>query len=99
MNKILKWTSVLGLALSMALLTACGNNAESDGKTIKIGATAGTYYDMVKKAIQPELEKKGYKVEVVEFTDYVQPNTALSEGELDANLFQHEVFMKSYNQE
>ncbi|XBO85742.1 MetQ/NlpA family ABC transporter substrate-binding protein [Bacillus licheniformis] len=38
-------------------------------------------------------------MEVVEFTDYVQPNTALSEGELDANLFQHEVFMKSYNQE
>jgi len=99
MNKLLKWTSALVLALSLALLAACGNSAESDGKTIKIGATAGPYYDMVKKAIQPELEKKGYKVEVVEFTDYIQPNTALSEGELDANLFQHEVFMKSYNQE
>ncbi len=62
MNKILKWTSVLGLALSMALLTACGNNAESDGKTIKIGATARTVLRYGQKAIQPELEKKATKL-------------------------------------
>ncbi|KAA6481642.1 MetQ/NlpA family ABC transporter substrate-binding protein [Bacillus swezeyi] len=99
MKKYVKWASALVLTSIITLLAACGNSAESGGKTIRIGATAGPYYDMVTKAIQPELEKKGYKVETIEFTDYVQPNTALSEGELDANLFQHEVFMKAYNQE
>ncbi|MEC1439666.1 MetQ/NlpA family ABC transporter substrate-binding protein [Bacillus sonorensis] len=97
-----KWTklwSSLVLAGMIGLLAACGNSAANGGKTIKIGATAGPYYDMVTKAIKPELEKKGYQVEAIEFTDYVQPNTALSEGDLDANLFQHEVFMKAYNKE
>lgn len=58
MNKLLKWTSALGLALSLALLAACGNNAASDGKTIKIGATAGPYYDMVKKRFNLSLRKR-----------------------------------------
>lgn len=97
-----KWTKLWGtiaLAGILVLLAACGNSEANGGKTIKIGATAGPYYDMVTKAIKPELEKNGYQVDVVQFTDYVQPNTALTEGELDANLFQHEVFMKAYNKE
>ncbi|EPS52408.1 NLPA family lipoprotein [Clostridium botulinum A1 str. CFSAN002368] len=37
--------------------------------------------------VQPLLEKKGYKLEIKEFTDYVTPNTALNDGEIDANFF------------
>lgn len=81
------------LLLSFSVLSACGqekDNADAgEKKEINIGATSGPYADMVKKAIKPILEDKGYKVEVTEFTDYVQPNKALADGSIDANLFQH----------
>src|SRR5690606_6749905 len=66
----------------------------SDKKQLVIGATAGPYADQVKLGIKPILEKKGYKVKVVEFNDYVQPNYALAEGSLDANAFQHSVYLE-----
>ncbi|WP_088101963.1 MetQ/NlpA family ABC transporter substrate-binding protein [Halalkalibacter urbisdiaboli] len=92
-----------------ALLVACSSNeqsapqTESDAEpvveekgTLKIGATSGPYSDMVSKAIKPILEEQGYEVEVVEFSDYVQPNNALGNGSIDANLFQHKIFMESF---
>ncbi|MDR0268833.1 MetQ/NlpA family ABC transporter substrate-binding protein [Paenibacillus sp.] len=79
------------------LLAGCGSNNES--RKIKIGATAGPYSDMATKAIKPILDKKGYTVELVEFGDYVQPNLALSSGDLDANLFQHKIYMDNFAKE
>ncbi|MEK4908713.1 MetQ/NlpA family ABC transporter substrate-binding protein [Niallia sp. FSL M8-0099] len=91
------------LLLSFTVLSACGqdkNNADSgEKKEINIGATSGPYADMVKKAIKPILEEKGYKVEITEFTDYVQPNKALADGSIDANLFQHKIYMESFAQQ
>lgn len=90
------------------LLAACGNgdskeknsgDSASGSKTIKIGATAGPYSDMVRKAIKPGLEKKGYKVEVVEFSDYIQPNKALNAGDIQANLFQHTIYLENFEKE
>ncbi|BFH16246.1 hypothetical protein J6TS7_45740 [Paenibacillus dendritiformis] len=66
---------------------------------MKFGATAGPYSDMLTKAIKPLLEKKGYTIEIVEFGDYVQPNLALSNGDLDANLFQHKIYMDNFAKE
>jgi D-methionine transport system substrate-binding protein len=43
------------------------------------------------------LEKKGYTVKLVEFNDYVQPNLALAQGSLDANLFQHIIYLKKFS--
>ncbi|WNB92067.1 MetQ/NlpA family ABC transporter substrate-binding protein [Bacillus sp. NEB1478] len=85
-------------ALFFLALTAC-SSTDSKEKQITIGATAGPYSDMVNKAIKPSLEKKGYKVKVVEFSDYIQPNLALSKGDLDANLFQHKVYMENFAKE
>jgi D-methionine transport system substrate-binding protein len=86
--------------LLLAALTACSSNGESSKeKDVTIGATAGPYTDMVNKAIKPLLEKKGYNVKVVEFSDYVQPNLALSKGDLDANLFQHKIYMENFAKE
>ncbi|WP_409275894.1 MetQ/NlpA family ABC transporter substrate-binding protein [Neobacillus sp. SCS-31] len=92
------------LVLSLGVMAACGNSGQSaskggekaEKKDIKIGATAGPYSDMVTKAIKPVLEKNGYKVEVVEFSDYVQPNLALGNGDIDANLFQHKIYMENF---
>ena len=68
-------------------------------KEIVIGATAGPYADQVKVGIAPLLEKKGYRVKVVEFNDYIQPNFALAQGALDANVFQHIVYLTKFSTE
>ncbi|ESU31180.1 methionine ABC transporter ATPase [Bacillus sp. 17376] len=95
----------LVLLLSIGLLAACGSDsassddAKADAKQMTFGATSGPYSDMVSKAIKPLLEKKGYEVKVVEFSDYIQPNLALSKDDLDANLFQHKVYMENFAKE
>jgi D-methionine transport system substrate-binding protein len=95
------------LLLSISLIAACGNSTDKDSNTAKagekkeitFGATAGPYSDMVTKAIKPLLEKDGYKVKVVEFSDYIQPNIALGKGDIDANLFQHKIYMENFAKE
>lgn len=89
------------LALSLA---GCGNSAKNeskdansgDDKVITIGVTPEPHEKIVNAAI-PALEKEGYKVKVTVFNDYVQPNTAVSEGELDANFFQHQPYLDEQN--
>ncbi|MFF2483119.1 MetQ/NlpA family ABC transporter substrate-binding protein [Paenibacillus sp. NPDC058071] len=97
------------LILLVAMLAACGGNKENGNtagggaseqkKSLKIGATAGPYSDMVSKAIKPLMEEKGYKIEVVEFNDYVQPNKSLDNGSIDANLFQHIIYLKKFSED
>lgn len=92
----MKKKSILSIVLTGILafgLIGCGANTNSsssvkDDKIIKIGITPRPHKEIVDVAI-PLLEKKGYKVEVTEFNDYVQPNTAVEEGSLDVNFFQH----------
>jgi D-methionine transport system substrate-binding protein len=83
-------------ATALALASAFTPANAQDKKEIVIGATAGPYSDQVKLGIKPLLEKKGYRVKVVEFNDYVQPNFALAQGALDANVFQHIVYLTKF---
>lgn len=70
-----------------------GSGADSkDDKVIKIGVTPKPHKEIVDAAV-PLLEKEGYKVEITEFNDYVQPNTAVEEGSLDVNFFQHTPYL------
>jgi D-methionine transport system substrate-binding protein len=98
-----KLSIFLVFLLSIGLLAACAGKETASGtpekKELTIGATSGPYSDMVNKAIKPILEKKGYKVKVVEFSDYIQPNLALANGDLDANLFQHKIYMENFAKE
>ncbi|EGV36349.1 MetQ/NlpA family ABC transporter substrate-binding protein [Neisseria weaveri] len=71
----------------------------TEKKEIVFGTTVGDFGDMVKDQIQPALEKKGYAVKLVEFTDYVRPNLALAEGELDINVFQHKPYLDDFKKE
>lgn len=71
----------------------------SDGQEIVFGTTVGDFGDMVRDQIQPALEKKGYKVKLIEFTDYVRPNLALAEGELNINVFQHKPYLDDFKKE
>lgn len=73
--------------------------AAPEKKELVFGATAGPYSDQIKLGIKPILEKKGYKVKIIEFNDYVQPNLALAQGSLDANAFQHVIYFDKFRKE
>ncbi|AXF57853.1 hypothetical protein DT065_03885 [Salicibibacter kimchii] len=94
-------TKLTVLASSLVVLSACGGEdvEGEDSQAITIGATAGPYSDMVSVAIQPGLEEKGYDVEIQEFSDYVYPNQALAEEEIEANLFQHSIYLEDFSEE
>lgn len=102
-----KFNTLILVGLIIAVLAACGSNDSSgDGEEestekdkITFGATTGPYSDMVTKAIKPLLEEKGYEVENIEFSDYVQPNNALDNGDIDANLFQHKIYYEAFAKE
>ncbi|GGY28514.1 MetQ/NlpA family ABC transporter substrate-binding protein [Paludibacterium paludis] len=85
---------LLGLFLSGAAVAA-----DPAKKEIVIGTTVGDFGDMVRQSIKPILEKQGYKVKLVEFTDYVRPNLALQEGSLDVNVFQHKPYLDTFVKE
>ena len=89
-------TFIASTLLATLLATGLAQAQSADKKEIVIGATAGPYSDQVKLGIKPLLEKKGYRVKVVEFNDYIQPNFALAQGALDANVFQHIVYLTKF---
>lgn len=85
---------LLGLTLSLisiASLAGC-----DDANTIKVGASPAPHAEILEQC-KEYIESKGYKLKIVEYTDYVQPNVALHEGELDANFFQHEPYLNGFN--
>lgn len=85
------------------LIIGCGKKTEGnktnsgDKKVIKYGKASGPYTVLFEKAIIPILEKKGYKFEVVEFSDLLQNDTALNEGDIDVNVEQHTAYMNNFN--
>ena len=93
---MLKRLFISTFTITALLLTASAAIAK-DAKELVIGTSAGPYADQVKLGIKPILEKQGYKVKVIEFNDYIQPNFALAEGALDANAFQHIVYLTKFS--
>ena len=101
-----KIAALLAGALCLSALAACGggNNAQtsnanaSDDKTITVGASPTPHAEIL-NAAKDVLAEDGWTLNVVEFTDYVQPNTALVDGDLDANYFQHIPYLNNFNKE
>ena len=87
----------IALLAGTAAMTGCGS--ETDENTIRVGVCAGPYGDMFKEAIEPALEEQGYSIEITEFSDYVQPNNALAENEIDVNMFQHSTYLARFSEE
>lgn len=92
--------------LMVAGLAACGatggsatseSSAEGD-RTIKVGASPSPHAEIL-TAASNVLAEEGWTLEIVEYSDYIQPNVALDSGELDANYFQHNEYLENYNQE
>lgn len=104
MKKIL----TLILALTMAVgLCACGGSAEEpagdepstgEAVTLKVAATATPHAEILAQVVDV-LAEQGITLEISEYSDYVTPNTAVEEGEMDANFFQHTPYMEKSNAE
>ena len=103
-----KFLAAITLAMSL-LLTGCGGGDKPAEKpadkpaagaetTLKIGATPAPHSEILEQ-IRPDLKEKGINLEIVEFNDYVQPNIALNDKELDANFFQHEPYLNDFIKE
>ena len=94
-RNILSLAIILSLVIGSVALTGCGGK-DGEDKTIKVGASPAPHAEILKE-VKSELEKDGYKLEIVEFQDYVQPNKALDAGDIDANYFQHKPYMDEFN--
>ena len=89
------------LVLSLGILAACGGGGSSDDsadKTIKVAASPTPHAEIL-NSISDALAEEGWTLEVVEFDDYVQPNVATTDGDVDANYFQHVPYLDEYNEQ
>lgn len=85
-------------AASLAFgITAFSFNVQAN-ETITVGATPVPHAEIL-EFVKPILAKEGYDLKIVEFNDYVQPNLATDDGQLDANFFQHIPYLDSFNKE
>ncbi len=94
MKYIVKKAFSIALAVSL-LLSFAGCSESSDSKTIRVGASPAPHAEIL-EACKDALAEKGYTLEIVEFTDYIQPNLSLDSGDLEANFFQHTPYLENF---
>ena len=94
MKKIL--ATVLALALCLSLGAAA--LADDETVTLKVGASPTPHAEILEFA-KDILAEQGIELDIVEYTDYVQPNLAVESGDLDANYFQHTPYLNTFNDE
>lgn len=83
---------------SDAPATDAAETPSGELETIVVGASSTPHAEIL-EAVRGELEALGYNLEVTIFDDYVMPNLALADGEIDANYFQHEPYLLNFNAE
>lgn len=102
----MKKSILASLALTGAVaiaLSGCGAPSSSTvadsttGTTLTVGASPAPHAEILEQ-VKPLLAEQGITLEIVEFDDYVIPNTALNDGDLDANYFQHQPYLDSFNE-
>ena len=101
MKKIVSLALAAALAFSLAACSSSSSDSpeeQAELTKITVGASPSPHAEILERA-KPILREKGYELEIVEFTDYVIPNTSLEAGELDANYFQHTPYLDSFNEE
>lgn len=76
---------------------AAADDTSADDKVIKVGATS-TPHGEILEFVKDKLAEQGYDLQITIYDDYVLPNTAVADGELDANYHQHTPYLNSYNE-
>ena len=95
MKKLIALILALSLTFVLPLLSGCKDN-EKDNMTIKVGASSTPHAEILEQ-VKDVLAAQGYTLEIVVYDDYVLPNTALADGTIDANYFQHTPYLNSFN--
>ncbi|GBF10220.1 MetQ/NlpA family ABC transporter substrate-binding protein [Tepidibacillus infernus] len=105
-----KFLALFLIAVLSLTLAACGsgstneqqgaseNGGQQQEVTLKVGATAVPHAEIL-EVVKPLLEKQGIKLDIVEYQDYVLPNTDLAEKQIDANYFQHVPYLESFSKD
>lgn len=105
-----KWILASLLVLVISTLAACGGSSESSGskdekaeglysdEKLVVGVTAGPHEQILEK-VKELAEKEDLNIEIKVFTDYVMPNIALDEKELDINIFQTEPYFNAFKED
>lgn len=88
---------ILAAALLIPGLASCGSS-NADDKTITVAATSTPHAEIL-EVCKPLLEEKGYTLDIKVVSDYVTPNQFTEDGEVDANYFQHQPYLDSFNEE
>lgn len=102
-----KWLKKLGvltlaagvLASNLGLNTIGAQEKEFEGEKVSIGVVGDEYAEIWEYVADKALEEEGIELDVVLLTDYNIPNEALSDGSIDLNAFQHDVFLENWNNE
>ncbi|HEU4323612.1 MAG TPA: MetQ/NlpA family ABC transporter substrate-binding protein [Roseiflexaceae bacterium] len=107
MERMIRHIAVLLLA--GVLLAACGQTqggagqggqaGQSGSATLRVGASPVPHAEILKFVRDNLAEREGLDIQIVEFTDYVQPNLALNDGQIDANFFQHVPYMEDFGKQ
>lgn len=92
MKKTLK--SILVLVV-LAMMCSAAGTAGAATKTIVLGVTPGVHEELA-GIVKPIYEAKGYTLKIVVFSDYITPNVALADGEIDVNSYQHYPFLEQF---
>ena len=92
MKKIILILSII------AIFIGCGKKEVAESNVLRVGASPAPHAEIL-ELIKDDLAKEGIKLEIIEFTDYVTPNLALNDGEIDANFFQHVPYLESFSKD
>lgn len=90
MKKFLNFVACVAFTLGFS------NSFANAAEKITVGATPVPHAEIL-EFVKPELKKMGYELEIKVFNDYVIPNVATDEGQLDANFFQHIPYLNDFN--
>ena len=91
--------TLLRLSTLAASLLLTGLASVAHAADLSIGFMPGPYRDAFTRGIEPLLKKQGYRIKYVEFSQGVQPNDAVERGQIDANIFQHSLYLNATNKQ
>ncbi|MDD3223198.1 MAG: MetQ/NlpA family ABC transporter substrate-binding protein [Clostridium sp.] len=92
-----KYIVIITLLIASVLsLVGCGVGSAKTNETLKVGVTSGPHEEIMKE-VQKIAKTEGLDIKLIPFNDYIQPNIQLNEKAIDANVYQHEPFLKNFN--
>jgi D-methionine transport system substrate-binding protein len=98
---VAKMITMIFIGALIFSLTGCGQSVSNtnEKKILRIGVSPGPYNDLFNKVVKPILEKKGYEIKLVDFSNLLQSEVALTEGSIEFNVAQHTAYLDSFNKD